>query len=39
VGWSAICPRPESASFPAPGVWGGSRGCDIGGQESTRAQP
>jgi hypothetical protein len=39
AGWSAIHPRPESASFPAPWARGGSQSRGIGGQESARAQP
>jgi hypothetical protein len=39
AGWSAIRPRPESASFPASRARRGSQSRGIGGQESAWAQP
>jgi hypothetical protein len=39
AGWSAICPRPKSTSFPATGTRGRSQSRGISGPESTRAQP
>jgi hypothetical protein len=39
AGQSTIRPRPESASFPSLRARGGSQSRDIGGQESSWAQP